>query len=97
MRNYRCKKDESEIAKALTGTWRQEHLLFLEQSLALYDFYTEKISACDTQVEQNYQAICPTWACNEPIENSASPKRLAKNTPKDSSQLCTHLETHLWS
>ena len=26
----------------------------LEQSLALYDFYTEKISACDTQIEQNY-------------------------------------------
>jgi len=92
MRNYRCKKDESEIAKALTGTWRQEHLFVLEQSLALYDFYTEKISACDTQVEQNYQAIRPAWACNEPIENSASPKRLAKNTPKDSSQLCTHLK-----
>ena len=48
---------EGEIAKALTGTWRQEHLFVLEQSLALYDFYTEKISACDTQIEQNYKAL----------------------------------------
>lgn len=30
MRNHRCRKEESEIAKALTGTWRQEHLFVLE-------------------------------------------------------------------
>jgi transposase len=28
-RNYRCKKDEDEIALALTGTWREEHLFVL--------------------------------------------------------------------
>jgi hypothetical protein len=33
LRNYRCKKDDEEIAKALTGTWRNEHLFILEQSL----------------------------------------------------------------
>jgi len=33
LRNYRCKKDEAEIAKALTGTWREEHLFVLKQSL----------------------------------------------------------------
>jgi hypothetical protein len=29
LRNHRCKKDEAEIAKALTGTWRAEHLFVL--------------------------------------------------------------------
>lgn len=29
LRNYRCQKDEAEIAKALTGTWREEHLFIL--------------------------------------------------------------------
>jgi transposase len=92
MRNYRCKKDEREIAKALTGTWRQEHLFVSEQSLALYDFYTEKISACDTQIEQSYQAIRPNWECNETIEHFVQPKRLAKNAPKDGCQIHAHLK-----
>ncbi len=34
LRNYRCKKSEEEIALALTGTWREEHLFVLRQSLA---------------------------------------------------------------
>jgi transposase len=92
MRNYRCKKDAGEIAKALTGTWRQEHLFVLEQSLAFYDFYTEKISACDAQIEQNYQAIRPDWQCDEAIEHSVRPKRLAKNAPKDGEQIRAHLK-----
>ena len=92
MRNYRCQKDEREIARALTGTWRQEHLFVLEQSLALYDFYTEKISACDTQIEQNYQAIRPNWRCKEVLEHPVQPKRLAKNAPKGAEQLRSHLQ-----
>jgi len=36
----------------LTGTWRGEHLFILKQSLALFDFYTEQIQACDEEIEQ---------------------------------------------
>ena len=96
MRNQRCRKDENEIAKALTGTWRQEHLFVLEQSLALYDFYTEKISACDSQIEQNYSAIRPDWLGKESLGRSTiqhfPPKRLSKNAPKAGDQLRTHLK-----
>ena len=38
-RDYRCKKEEREIAKALDGNYRQEHLLALEHALAAYDFF----------------------------------------------------------
>ncbi len=96
MRNSHCKKDENEIAKALTGTWRQEHLFVLEQSLALYDFYTEKIFACDSQIEKNYSAIRPNWEGNEIMERSATgylpPKRLSKNAPRAGNQLQLHLK-----
>ncbi len=37
LRDPRCKQDIETFIKALTGTWRQEHLLSLKQSLALYD------------------------------------------------------------
>jgi transposase len=96
MRNHRCKKDENEIAKALTGTWRQEHLFVLEQSLGLYDFYTEKISACDTQIGKNYGAIRPDWKSPEVLEQFTSEhlprKRLAKNAPKEGEQIRIHLK-----
>jgi len=55
LRDYRCKKDEDEIAKALTGTWREEHLFVLKQSLEMYDFYTRQIKACDAEIECAYQ------------------------------------------
>jgi hypothetical protein len=54
LRNYRCKKDAEEIARALTGTWRKEHLFVLKQSLEMYDFYTQQIEACDAEIEGTY-------------------------------------------
>lgn len=66
LRNYRCKKDEAEIAKALTGTWREEHLFVLRQSLAFFDFYTWQIEACDEQIERTYAAIRPDWGNPDP-------------------------------
>lgn len=96
MRNHRCKKDENEIAKALTGTWRQEHLFVLEQSLGLYDFYTEKISTCDIQIEKNYGVVRPDWKAHEVSEEFVIEhfprKRLAKNAPKDGERIRTHLK-----
>jgi transposase len=61
LRNYRCKKDKDEIAQALTGTWRDEHLFVLKQSLALYDFYTAQIQLCDDEIERTYSLIRPEW------------------------------------
>jgi len=46
-----CKHDESTIAKALEGTWREEHLFSLRQALELLDVYQEKIAACDVAIE----------------------------------------------
>lgn len=61
LRNYRCKKDEAEIAKALTGTWRDEHLFVLQQALEIYDFYTLQIQACDVEIQRTYSIIRPDW------------------------------------
>ena len=49
MRQPGCKRDVQQIAKALTGNYRREHLFALQQALALYDFYTEQLAACDAQ------------------------------------------------
>jgi len=46
-----CKNDEATIARALEGTWREEHLFSLRQALELLDVYQEKIAACDAAIE----------------------------------------------
>ncbi len=61
LRDYRCKSSEETIAKALTGTWKEEHIFVLKQSLALYDFYTQQVAVCDAQIEQQYAVMKPRW------------------------------------
>ncbi|HLE90943.1 MAG TPA: hypothetical protein VI753_07320 [Anaerolineales bacterium] len=64
-REPNCKKSEEEIGKALTGTWRAEHLFVLKQSLALYDFYTQQLEACDEEIDRMYALIRPDWEAGE--------------------------------
>jgi hypothetical protein len=66
LRHYRCKKDEAEIAKALTGTWQDGHLFVLQQSLELFDFYSAQIQTCDHEIEQAYTLIRPD--CHQAVE-----------------------------
>jgi hypothetical protein len=49
-RHERCQRTEAEIARALYGTWREEHLFALQQALALYEFYHERLRACDERL-----------------------------------------------
>lgn len=88
-----CKKSEEEIEKALTGTWREEHLFVLKQSLALYDFYTEQIEACDQEVDRLYGTIRPDWEARE-LPPLPDKKRNAhsKNKPKNSREIRQHLQ-----
>src|SRR5260370_17399505 len=51
LRHYSCHSSAETIAKALTGSYRPEHLFALDQALALYDAYHEKASACDVRIE----------------------------------------------
>jgi transposase len=52
-----CKHSEAEIVKALTGKWDDAQLFILKQSVELFDYYTSKMSECDTQLERQYQAM----------------------------------------
>ncbi len=51
-RDRRCHQSVETIEKALMGNYRAEHLFALKQTLELYDFYQEKIIACDQAIEQ---------------------------------------------
>ena len=87
-----CKKSVEEIAKALTGTWREEHLFVLKQALALYDFYTEQIEECDEKIEQMYAETRPDWEAGElpPL-----PKRKRNSHSKNQSGEAEKIRAHL--
>jgi transposase len=51
LRDERCQHSEEQIALALEGTWRPEHLFELRQAYDLYQFHHRQITECDQQVE----------------------------------------------
>jgi transposase len=51
LRHERCHHTEEQIAFALEGTWRPEHLFELRQARELYRFHHKQIAECDQQVE----------------------------------------------
>lgn len=51
LKDRRVKKSVAEIALALEGDWRSEHLFALRQSFELYETYLARIAECDREIE----------------------------------------------
>jgi transposase len=93
MREPGCKKSAEEIGKALTGTWREEHLFILKQSVVLYDFYTEQIQACDLEIERLYGLTRPDWEGGEVQPLTKRKKNShSKNLPHHPEEVRKHLK-----
>lgn len=76
-----CNHSEAEIAKALTGTWDEAQLFILQQAVDLFDYYTDKITACDAKLEQQYQAMESRAEPDAPLPDlpPAKPDSRSKN------------------
>jgi transposase len=83
-RDPRCKSSAETIAKALTGTWKEEHLFALKQSLELYDFYTQQVANWDAQIQQQYTVIKPRWQYSPDNPVTPVPNRRRKKRNKNS-------------
>jgi transposase len=57
LRDRRIKAEEAEVAAALQGNWRDEHLFALKQALALIDAYAAQITECDGKLQQLLGAL----------------------------------------
>jgi transposase len=44
-------KKRDQVIKSLEGQWQEHHLFVLRQALECYEFYQEKIAACDGQID----------------------------------------------
>jgi transposase len=62
LRNPHCHHPEDDIAKALQGTWRAEHLFALRQAVELSAFYHQQITQCDQQINAHLETFGDTSA-----------------------------------
>ncbi len=81
LRQPGVKKTAAEIVKALTGNYRPEHLFALQQALALYDFYTAQLAACDTEIERQFANLKPISDDLPPLPPSTKCDSHSKNGP----------------
>ena len=72
LRDRRIKADEAEVAAALQGNWRDEHLFALKQALALIDTYAVQITECDGKLQQLLASLKTT---SYPRRGLGAPKR----------------------
>lgn len=56
-RDHRCHATEAEIAAALTGNYRPEHLFALKQNLELFETCQTQLAACDTAIEAHLHTL----------------------------------------
>ncbi len=93
LRHGRCQRSEAEIAKALSGHYRPEHVFALKQALALYDFYTTQVQDCDLTIEQHYAVLKPVYNEQDPppsLGPDPKPKTHAKNAPAFDVRACLY-------
>ena len=82
-RDGRCRASEAEIAAALTGHYRPEHLFVLQQNLELFDAYQRQVAACDAAIEAHVH----TLAAQAPAPARSLPApRTKKKKPYDGNE-----------
>jgi transposase len=59
LRDTRCRKSVEQIARHLTGTWREEHLFNLASALRGHDFVEAELAAYDARMLQELEALQP--------------------------------------
>ncbi len=84
LRDPRCSKSTvREMEAALVGSYDQEQLFILQQSLDGWEFYQKQIQACDQRIEQ-VLAVMPKASATPPRPMPPKPMPLAAEpTPKD--------------
>lgn len=78
-----CKASQEEIALSLEGTWDEDLLFMLKQSLDAYDFFLSQVSDCDTEIEKLLSLYgARIDGANAELVRCKRKKSRSKNAPK---------------
>jgi transposase len=77
LRNYRVHASQEQVAAALRGTWKREHLFKLSHELACYDFVNTRLAMIDAELEQLLRGLAV-----QDRQPQVRRQARAKNAPK---------------
>lgn len=81
LKDPRAKRSVAEIAAALHGDYRAEHLFVLQQEVQLYDIYREHIQQCDQQIEQCLAQFESRPESDAPLSPRPKGRKPSRNAP----------------
>jgi transposase len=62
------------IAKSLEGTWQPDLLFVLQQEVAMYDAYQQRIAECDGELERHLKGVADKITALPPSDETPSPR-----------------------
>jgi transposase len=65
-RNYRCKKSQADIARALHGDWKAEHLFTLRQSLEAWRYHQKLVTECVAELDTHMRGLADQTQAEPP-------------------------------
>jgi transposase len=90
-RDRRCRKSADEIARYLTGTWRDEHLFNLASALRLFDALETEVASYDARLLREMAALQPPERQQQPLPAHPSPAKEKALTARGQQQTRTAL------
>jgi transposase len=78
LRDAQCKKSGAEIAKALEGIWDPAHLYELKDLLKTWDYYQDRIHACDREYEKAAGKM-PDKTQGQPVPKAQKQTHISRN------------------
>jgi transposase len=82
LRHQRCKASAAEIARALDGSYRDEHLLALRQAYRAWQFYHQQIDEMDAAIRQQLERMKSSRALPPLPRNSKAAQSRQGNAPR---------------
>ncbi len=80
LRHPLVKSTEAEIAQALSGNFREEHLFALRQAYQAFLFFQDQLATCDGEIETHMHTLA-SKPSPPPAEPLPAPPRRRKNQP----------------
>ncbi len=80
-----CKADKEVISRSLEGTWDDDHLFLLRQSLKSYDFILSQINECDIVIQtflDEYKSVIDSFDLSTLHRYKRKKNSRSKNAPK---------------
>ena len=74
-RDPRCRNSVEEIARCLTGTWRDEHLFNLASSLQLFDAIEKLMASYEARLLEGLEALQPPDRRSQPVPAHPNPTK----------------------